>query len=115
MKRKLGIKGEDMATEYLKKKGYKIITRNFYTRYGEIDIICEKAGALVFVEVKTRRSTTYGTPEEAMTARKIEHFKKAALIYLDKEKRFFKELQFDFIGILIQAGDIEINHITNAF
>lgn len=115
MKRELGLKGEGIASDYLKKEGYKVITRNFHTRYGEIDIICEKASTLVFVEVKTRRSTVYGMPEEAITPRKIEHLKKAALIYLEQEKRFYKELRFDVVGILIKGQDIKINHITNAF
>lgn len=115
MRRELGLKGESIAENYLKKKGYKIIKRNFHTRYGEIDIICEKNDTLIFVEVKTRRSITYGTPEEAITLRKIEHLKKAALIYTEQAKRFYKELRFDVIGIMIQGQDIEINHVKNAF
>lgn len=115
MRRELGLKGEAIAEKYLKKKGYKIIKRNFHTRYGEIDIICEENDALIFVEVKTRRSITYGKPEEAITLRKIEHLKKAALIYTGQTKRFYKELRFDVIGIIINGEDIEINHVKNAF
>lgn len=115
MRRELGLKGEAIAENYLKKKGYKIITRNFHTRYGEIDIICEKNNTLIFVEVKTRRSSTYGTPEEAITFRKMEHLKKAAFIYMEQVKTFYKELRFDVIGIIIQGENTEINHIKNAF
>lgn len=115
MRKAIGKKGENIATKYLINQGYKIIRRNFHTRYGEIDIICEKAGVLVFVEVKARRNTNYGTPEEAITPQKIEHLKKAALIYLEKENRFYKQLRFDVIGILMQGEDISINHIKDAF
>ncbi len=115
MKRALGLKGETIAANYLKKHGYQIMARNFYTRYGELDIICKKGQALIFVEVKTRRSASYGTPEEAVTPRKIEHLKKAAYIYLEQHQEFFKELRFDVIGILMQGDNIKINHINNAF
>ncbi len=115
MRKSLGKNGEEIATKYLLDQGYKIKKRNFHTSYGEIDIICEKAGSLVFVEVKTRRSTTYGTPEEAVTPNKIQHLRKAVFIYLEKEKKYYKELRFDVIGILIQGDDISINHIEGAF
>ncbi len=115
MKKTLGKKGEDIARKYLVKKGYKIITSNYYTRYGEIDIICEKEKELIFVEVKTRRNTNYGSPEEAITKQKIAHLRKAALIYLDKEGKNYKGLRFDVIGILWQGEDISINHIEAAF
>ncbi|WP_276661388.1 YraN family protein, partial [Syntrophomonas wolfei] len=63
MNRELGLWGEELAAQYLGKKGYKILERNFYTRYGELDLVCEKDDNIVFVEVKTRRSTRFGSPE----------------------------------------------------
>ncbi|MDD2619940.1 MAG: YraN family protein [Syntrophomonadaceae bacterium] len=115
MKKELGKWGEESAAKYLMQQGYKILGRNYYTRYGELDIICEKDGNLVFVEVKTRRSSKYGYPEEAITNRKKEHIRKAALLYMDAAKRSYREISFDVISILLEAGEEKINHIKQAF
>lgn len=76
-----GIVGEESAIDYLQGKGYKIIGKNFRSRFGEIDIIALEDGALVFVEVKTRWSNKYGTPEEAVTPQKIRSIIKTADYY----------------------------------
>lgn len=115
MKRKLGIQGEEMAAMYLTKNGYQIITRNYYTRYGELDIICEKNNTIIFVEVKTRTSTRYGLPQEAVTNMKIAHLKKAAMIYLNSLNKRYREIRFDVIAILITGEKNEISHIIGAF
>jgi putative endonuclease len=115
MKRELGARGENMAVQYLIKNGYHIIARNYFTRYGELDIICEKNNIIIFTEVKTRTSTRYGLPQEAVTNKKIEHLKKAALIYLNSFNKRYKEIRFDVIAILINGQKYEINHIKGAF
>ena len=69
--KKTGNKGEDLATEYLEKKGYKIIERNFRTRFGELDIVCWDAQILVFVEVKTKIGHDFGEPEEMFNKNKM--------------------------------------------
>lgn len=116
MRRKLGRQGEDRAVEWLKKKGYKILDQNYYTRYGELDIICEKSREIVFVEVKTRRSSQFGSPEEAVTYRKIQHMKHAALLYLSEKNIPYRGMRFDVIAIRVSSdGSENINHIENAF
>lgn len=115
MKRKLGMWGEDIASRYLQDKGYNILDRNYYTRNGELDIICEKDSKIVFVEVKTRKSTSYGSPEEAVTRKKINHLRQAALIYLNSVEHRYKEIRFDVITILIDGNNQIINHIEQAF
>ena len=67
----LGKYGEDLAIKFLKRKGYKILQRNFRSKFGEIDIIAQEQDTLVFVEVKTRWSQSFGPPEEAITPWKI--------------------------------------------
>lgn len=114
-RRELGLQGEEMAARYLKKRGYQILARNYYTRYGELDIICVKRNELIFVEVKTRRSTKYGTPEEAITSRKIEHLRKAAAIYLEANQPSFREIRFDVIALMMEENKADINHIKYAF
>lgn len=116
MRRKLGRQGEEKAIEFLKKKGYKILDQNYYTRYGELDVICEKNREIIFVEVKTRRSNRFGLPEEAITYRKMEHMKHAALLYLSERDRPYRGLRFDVIAIRINSdGHEDIQHIENAF
>ncbi|NLW90132.1 MAG: YraN family protein [Syntrophomonadaceae bacterium] len=114
-KRELGRQGEEMAARYLKKQGYQILERNYHTRYGELDIICIKRNELVFVEVKTRRSIQYGTPEEAITPRKMDHLRKAAFIYIEASHPNFRELRFDVITIMMVDASEQINHIKYAF
>lgn len=115
MKKALGNKGEDIAARYLLHQGYRIIVRNFYTRYGELDIIAMHDNILVFTEVRTRRGTSYGSPEESITPRKIEHLRKAALVYLGSCRLSYREIRFDVIAIRISADNTHINHIPGAF
>ncbi|MDD3268292.1 MAG: YraN family protein [Syntrophomonadaceae bacterium] len=115
MNKELGQWGEETAARYLLSKGYKILERNYFTRYGEVDIICERDHKLVFVEVKTRRSSKFGFPEEAITNRKKEHIRKAALLYMEAAKRAYREISFDVVSILLEAGEEKINHIKQAF
>lgn len=115
MNHQLGKKGEAMAAEYLRRKGYQIIKQNFYTRYGEVDIICTQGRDIIFVEVKTRSNTKFGFPEEAITYKKKQHIRKAALIYLNQTDGNFRELRFDVITILFDGEKANINHIENAF
>lgn len=115
MKREVGRLGEKIAVDYLVQKGYTILARNYYTRYGEIDIICKKNGILVLVEVKTRQKLGYGEPEEAVTRHKISHLKKAAGIYLSQTDIFYDEVRFDVVSILLKDKRCEIKHIESAF
>jgi len=115
MRRALGQQGEEIAALYLQQQGYKILARNYRSRYGELDIICHKNGIIVFVEVKTRSSQRFGSPEEAITSTKIQHIKKVALIYLAEKKMAYQEIRFDVITILMQDNKPRLNHIEAAF
>ena len=111
----LGEKGEDLASHYLRKKGYKVIARNYTTHLGEIDIIAEKNNVVVFVEVKTRSNINFGYPFEAVNQRKKQKLKKVALLYL---KRFPSPypVRFDVLSIILSENNAPvIKHITNAF
>lgn len=99
--RSLGAEKERMAAEYLEKNGYHIIERNFYSRFGELDLIAEEGGCLVFCEVKYRAGTGKGYPEEAVTASKLKRMRKTAEYYCLRN-RISAELpcRFDVIAIL---------------
>ncbi len=110
-KKLLGRAGEKLAVDFLKKKGFKILKTNYKTPVGEIDIIGEDNGAIVFVEVKTRTSDNYGLPREAVDRKKQEKYYKTATFYLQKERKMDSSCRFDVIEI--ENG--QINHIFNAF
>ncbi len=82
----LGVKGEQKATEYLKKQKYKILQRNFFCNYGEIDIIAKDGDFIVFVEVKSRQSDCFGEPREAVTSTKQKTIIRCAEHWLVKNK-----------------------------
>jgi putative endonuclease len=94
-----GNQGESLAINFLEKKGYEILTRNFLIKGGEIDIIAKDKDILVFVEVKARYSHKYGLPIESITYFKIKSLKKTALFYIQKIGWGFKPYRFDLVSI----------------
>lgn len=82
--KQIGILGEEIAKKYLISKGYLIIEENYHVQAGEIDLICQKAKKLVFVEVKTRTGNSFGYPEESFNWRKRQKIHRAILSYLSK-------------------------------
>ena len=100
MKRKeLGDIGEELARKFLKKKGYRIRETNFRCREGEIDIIAEQKGYLVFIEVRTKTSSSFGSPEESVTSAKKEKLIASALAYMSSHKDLPDNWRIDFVGI----------------
>ncbi|MBI4262649.1 YraN family protein [Candidatus Uhrbacteria bacterium] len=124
--RKFGNEGENIAVEYLEKKGYKIIARNWqYKKVGEIDIIAlapksafwrREQRRFVFVEVKTRKTDTYGAPELAVHRSKQEKFVRTVLIYLQMHRLESWPHQCDVIAITFHpiTGTPHILHLENA-
>ncbi|RJR15595.1 MAG: YraN family protein [Nitrospiraceae bacterium] len=111
---KLGEKGDGLAAAYLRKKGYKIITQNFKTRIGEIDIIAMEEDTLVFVEVKTRESIAYGKPFEAVDYFKKRKIANTAMLYLKKLNEI-PPCRFDVVSIYYDRGKPECELIRDAF
>jgi putative endonuclease len=109
-----GKEGEKIAAAFLKKNGYRIIETNFRCTLGEIDIIAREKGALVFVEVKTRKSAELGYPEQAVGINKQKKMSQLALWYLQK-KNADMDARFDVIAITISTSGNEIKLIKNAF
>ena len=100
MKRKeTGDMGEKLARNYLKKHGYRIQDTNFRCTYGEIDIIAEKKDYLVFVEVRTKSSDQYGSPEESVTRSKKEKLIASAMAYMELNKRVNTLWRIDFVAV----------------
>ncbi len=98
--------GEELAAEYLRNKGYQIIFRNFYSKYGELDIVAKNNNLLIFVEVKTRTQEYFGTPAEAVDVRKRRHMKYAANYFIQRFGFQNIDLRFDVI-------EIQLSHLEN--
>ncbi len=105
--------GEDQATRFLRKNEYKILTRNYHSRFGEIDIIAQKNGSIVFVEVKTRSSTQFGTPREAVNYFKLQKMIKTAHIFMKVYRMTGSPFQFDVIEVIGKEEPFDIEHIKN--
>jgi putative endonuclease len=115
-RQKLGRWGEDKACSYFISNGYKILQRNYRCRFGEIDMIVQKADQLIFAEVKTRTSTVYGYPSEAVNHRKQLKYEKSALCFLKETGWKQASYRFDIIEVMVHYNNtFSINHIENAF
>ena len=110
-RKKLGAAGEDLACRYLERNGYEIVERNkSFGRLSEIDIIARRRGNIYFVEVKTRQTEAFGTPQEAVDAKKLAHIRKGAFLYLQETGA--KEFQIDVIAITIKP-ELKLEHFRN--
>jgi putative endonuclease len=107
--------GEDIATSYLKKKGYAIITRNYTCPYGEADIIARDKDEIVFVEVKSKRVRDFGDPMEAVDLKKQRTLSKVALCYLNEKDLDDCNARFDVVSIYFSYKEPSVELIENAF
>ncbi len=110
----LGEKGEELAVEFLQKKGYKILERNWRFKKAEVDIITIKNNVLAVVEVKTRSSNYFGNPQDFVNPKKIKLFVEAIIEYLTS-KNLDVEVRFDIIAILKNKTTFDIEHLEDAF
>jgi putative endonuclease len=122
---RVGHWGEELAAGYLRQKGYILLEQNARTLYGEIDLVARQTscdersldgGSIVFVEVKTRRSSSFGWPEQAITARKRAHLLASAQAYLQSHPDLSGAWRIDVIAIYGVRSDAppEIVHFENA-
>lgn len=112
---KTGRRGENIALDYLKNEGYIIIERNYRCYLGEIDIIAKEGGILAFVEVKSRRSRRFGTPQEAVGAKKQKKISMIAMFYLQEKKISDVNARFDIVAVYIDSGAPFVELIRDAF
>jgi putative endonuclease len=112
----LGERGEAAAAEFLQSTGLAILDRNWHCEAGELDIVALDGEIIVIVEVRTRSSDAYGTPEESLTPRKCRHLRNAALAYLQEKDRLDAVWRIDVVAIdADRRGDVQrIEHYVNA-
>ena len=115
--KQIGDFGEDAACRYLESKNIKVLKRNYRERSGELDIIAKDGKTIVFAEVKTRASKSYGVPSEFVDYKKQEKIIKTAISYLGSDDI---DMRFDVIEVMYEKREeepfvTEINHIKGAF
>jgi len=110
---KIGSKGEKLACDFLEKKGYRILEKNWRSGRFEIDIIAEEKNTVIFVEVKTRTNDYYGFPEESVNETKQEHILQAAEDYVIRNN-INNEIRFDIVSIIMSRNVQKIYHIEDA-
>jgi len=109
---RVGRWGEQAAAEYLERKGYTVLARNFRAERGEVDIIARQGNVLVFVEVKARSSNRYGYPEYSVSPKKRQHLLSAAEKYI-LEHPEFSTWRVDVIAVEGETGEVVIRHFEN--
>jgi putative endonuclease len=111
----LGKLGEDLAVEELVRRGYAVVARRYRTRCGEIDIVADDRGTLVFIEVKARADAEFGTAAEAVTPWKQRRLARMARDYLTREHIVDRPCRFDVVAIMLDAQEPSIEVFQNAF
>ena len=117
---KLGKRGEELAADYLRSVGCGILTSNYRCPWGEIDLIARDGDELAFVEVRTRRISSYGTPQESITRRKAKHLVAAAQHYLQSYAQEIRQedlpWRIDLVSITMENGrsSPQVDHIKYA-
>ena len=114
-RRQLGDYGEDLAAAALRQQGYKILERNYVTAMGEIDLIARQGKVLVVVEVKTRKSTRFGSPQEAVSASKQGRLRRLAEYYLKAKRLTGSPVRFDVVAVTMTENVPQVEIIQDAF
>jgi len=113
-RKSLGRRGEELAVSYLEEKEYLILQRNYRSGAGEIDIVAQDGGCLVFVEVRARTTQEYGTPEESITPSKAQRLIEVAQGYLQEQGESAREWRIDLVAIYWSGDLYRLHHIVNA-
>lgn len=114
-RRELGDEAEGTAAVFLEARGYRILSRNFRCRYGELDLVTEKDGMVCFVEVRMRSTAVWGDPSHTVTFRKQRRVVKAALHYLFAHDLRDRMVRFDVITVVGRGSNAAVEHIPGAF
>ncbi len=110
-----GRAAEELALEHFRRAGYAVVARNFRSRYGEIDLIVERHGTLVFVEVRSRSGGAFGTGLESVDLRKQRRVARMAAAFLASRRLHDRAVRFDVVGVEWQDGGALLDHVEHAF
>lgn len=111
----LGRSGEDVAAGMLSRAGLEVLERNFRCAHGEIDVVARRGRLIVFCEVKTRRSSRWGDPSEAVNATKQMRLRRLASEWMRTRRPGPVDVRFDVVSVIVRDGKLVAHHIPNAF
>ncbi len=114
-RKNIGINGEEIAADFLKKKGCRILKKNYRCCFGEVDIIALCKDTICFVEVKTRTTNQFGTPQESVIPAKQKKLSRVALEYIQRYKLEDQKARFDIIAVNLSGKNNSVDCIENAF
>lgn len=112
-RQQVGRAGEAAARSYLQNRGYRLVENNFRCLYGEIDIIAFHGSTLVFVEVRTRTGSSFGTPAESITVEKLNRLKKTALFFMQSRYGVEVSCRFDLIAVQMEQQNMAVRNIRH--
>src|ERR1700760_1020269 len=107
--------GERIAERWLRRQGWRVVQRRFRNGHRDIDLVVERDGTVVFVEVKARRGARFGDPGEGGNWRKKKEFSKSASVWIDRHGRPSESYRFDVVGVLVEGDRVRVRHVPNAF
>ena len=115
-RQRLGNWGEGVARRFLEREGYRVLDTQYRCRWGEVDIVATEGGELVFVEVRTRRGTRFGTPQESIAPSKASRLESTAQHYMAKNGLTHSNWRIDLVSILLDSGGLvqEVSHLKHA-
>jgi putative endonuclease len=111
----LGNGGEDIAADYLERRGYEVVERNFRCRSGELDIVARDGDTLVFCEVKTRRTDRWGAPSEAVNRGKQGRLRRLGAAWLATRGASVTDVRFDVVSVVVFDEGPVVEHLIDAF
>ncbi|HUC42615.1 MAG TPA: YraN family protein [Candidatus Sulfotelmatobacter sp.] len=112
---RLGLAGEAVAERHLTSVGLRVVARRFRTRWGEVDLVACEGDLVVFVEVKSRSTTSFATPGEAVTRAKQRRLARAAQAFLTRAGWSERACRFDVVEVVAENGRARVRHIRDAF
>ena len=113
--KKIGNIGEKIAANYLQNQGYQLLDQQYTTRYGELDLVMFESGSVIFVEVKTRTTDTFGMPETSITPEKLERIQNAGLLWLQEHPEINDFWRIDVISVILDHYNKvkDVQHFIN--
>jgi putative endonuclease len=111
----LGELGERIAERWLRERGWRVVQRRFRSGHRDIDLVVEREGTVVFVEVKARRGDRFGDPVEAVNWKKQRELGRSARVWIDRHGRNGDAYRFDVFGVLVDGKSVRVRHVADAF
>lgn len=111
----LGLLGERIAARWLRRQGWEIVAHRFRSGRRDIDLIVRREALVAFVEVKARRGEAFGSPVEAVDARKRRELSRSAQVWVDRNGASGLAYRFDVVGVLLEGDAVRVRHVPDAF